>query len=435
MKNLPAAASKAHMNRILLLLPLLSGLAASAADAPLTESFARGGLPNFFAKLERGETVRIGYLGGSITAQEGWRPKSLKWFQQQYPKAAISEINAAIGGTGSDLGVFRVRHDVLDFKPDLLFVEFAVNDGGASPEQIYRCMEGIVRQTWRDNPAADICYVYTIAGNMLDTLKKEELPRSYTAMETIAAHYGIPSINMGLPVARLERDGKLIFKGKKPKTDEEKAALGDKILFSDDGVHPFPETGHQVYLEAIARGMALIKPAGRVAPHPLSAPFTADNWEQAKLVPLSQAKLSAGWTQLDFATNKFAKGYSKRLPELWKANQPGETIQFKFRGISAGVYDLLGPDCGQVIVTLDDKKPSVRPRFDAYCTYHRLASLSIGSNLTNAVHTVKLEIHPDQPDKAKILSQRNEKIDKPERFNDRAWYAGALMLIGDLVKE
>ena len=414
---------------------LAACLSLPAAENQLAECAPRTGLPNFYAKLEHGDTVRIGYLGGSITAQDGWRPKTLKWFQQQYPKATISEINAAIGGTGSDLGVFRLRHDVLEFKPDLLFVEFAVNDGGASPEQIYRCMEGIVRQTWRDNPATDICYVYTIAGNMLDTLKKEELPRSYAAMEKIAEHYGIPTINMGLAVARLEKDGKLIFKGKKPKTDEEKAALGDKILFSDDSVHPFPDTGHQVYLESIVRGMALIKPAGKVAPHKVGEPFTADNWEQAKLVPLSQAKLSAGWTKLDFATNKFAKGYSKRLPELWKANQPGETIQFKFRGISASVYDLLGPDCGQVIVTLDDKKPSIRPRFDAYCTYHRLASLGIGSNLTNTVHTVKLEIHPDQPDKAKILSQRNEKIDKPERFNDRAWYAGALMLIGDLVNE
>ncbi len=417
------------------ILLLAACLPLSAAEAPLAECAPRAGLPNFFAKLERGDTVRIGYLGGSITAQDGWRPKTLKWFQEQYPKATISEINAAIGGTGSDLGVFRLRQDVLDFKPDLLFVEFAVNDGGAAPEQIYRCMEGIVRQTWRADPTTDICYVYTIAGNMLDTLKQEELPRSYAAMEKVAEHSSIPSINMGLAVARLEKAGQLIFKGEKPKTDEEKAALGNKILFSEDGVHPYLDTGHQVYLESIVRGMARIKTVGHPGPHKLGEPFVADNWEQAKLVPLSRAKLSAGWIRLDPATDSLAKRFSSRLPEMWKANQPGETIQFKFRGTSAAIYDLVGPDCGQVIVTLDDQKPSLRPRFDAYCTYHRLASLAIGSELTNAVHTVRLEIHPDQPDKVKILSQRSEKIDKPERFNDRAWYAGALMLIGDLVNE
>ena len=409
-------------------------LPAFAADPQLLECAPRAGLPNFFAKLERGDTLRIAYLGGSITAQDGWRPKTLKWFQQQYPKASLSEINAAIGGTGSDLGVFRLRQDVLDQKPDLLFVEFAVNDSGASPEQIYRCMEGIVRQTWRDHPATDVCYVYTIAQNMLDMLKQEKLPRSCAAMEKVAEHYGIPSINMGLEVARLEKGGRLVFKGNKPKTDEEKAALGDRILFSPDAVHPFTDSGHQLYLEAVARGMALTKPVGQPGPHKLGAPFVADNWEEAKLVPLSRAKLSTGWTKLDARTNNLAKSFGKRLPELWKVNLPGETLEFRFRGTAVSIYDLLGPDCGQVIVTLDDKKPSLRPRFDAYCTYHRLASLAIGSNLTNAVHTVKLELHPDQPDKAKILSQRNEKIDNPKRFDDRAWYAGALMLIGDLVE-
>jgi lysophospholipase L1-like esterase len=414
---------------------LAIGLSLPAGETQLAECVPRVGLPNFFAKLDRGNTVRIGYLGGSITAQVGWRPKTLKWFQQQYPRATISEINAAIGGTGSDLGVFRLRHDVLEFKPDLLFVEFAVNDGGAAPEQIHRCMEGIIRQTWRDNPATDICFVYTLEGQMLDTLKEDKLPRSYAAMEQLAEHYGIPSINLGLAVARLEKAGKLVFKGKKPVTEEEQAALGDKILFSEDGVHPFPDTGHQVYLESIVRGMALIKPASKPAPHKLGEPFAADNWEQAKLVPLSRAQLSSGWTRLDPVTNKLAKTFGPRLPELWKANRPGETIQFKFRGTSASIFDLVGPDCGQVIVTLDNQPPAIRPRFDAFCTYHRLASLGIGADLTNIVHTVKLEIHPDQPDKVKILSQRNEKMDHSERFNDRAWYAGALMLVGDLVNE
>ncbi|MGP8237189.1 MAG: SGNH/GDSL hydrolase family protein, partial [Limisphaerales bacterium] len=115
--------------------------------APAVECHAREGLPNFFAKLNAGGEVKIAYLGGSITAQEGWRPLTLRWFQEHFPSARISQINAAIGGTGSDLGVFRLKHDVLDQNPDLLFVEFAVNDGGAPTPQIERCMEGIVRQT------------------------------------------------------------------------------------------------------------------------------------------------------------------------------------------------------------------------------------------------------------------------------------------------
>jgi hypothetical protein len=231
-----------------LLLPLLfiTTLARGADDLlPALECLPRGGLPNFFAKLDTpGADVRIAYLGGSITAQEGWRPKTLAYFQKTWPGAKVSQINAAIGGTGSDLGVFRLKHDVLDHKPDLLFVEFAVNDGGQPPERIYRTMEGIVRQTWRAQPSCDICFVYTVTDTLIPPLYEGKFPRAASAMERVAEHYGIPSIHMGVEVARLAKEGKLILKAKKPTTDEERAKVGDKMLFSPDGVHPYPETGH-----------------------------------------------------------------------------------------------------------------------------------------------------------------------------------------------
>lgn len=411
--------------------PILAGPDELAAAAECRE---RGGLPNVLEKLKSGAEVRVAYLGGSITAQDGWRPKTLHWLRQQFPAAKLSEINAAIGGTGSDLGVFRLKHDVLERHPDLLFVEFAVNDGGAPPRQIYRCLEGIVRQTWKHNPATDICFVYTLAGNMLQTLQEGRFPRSASAMEKVAGHYGIPSIHMGLDVARLEQAGKLIFKGDQPKTDAEKTALGDKILFSPDAVHPYPDTGHQLYLEAVVRSLAKIRQVGQPGPHALPAPFAADHWERAQMLPLSRARLSPGWRQLEPASDRLAKSFGDRLPGLWEARSPGESVSFRFRGTTVRIYDLLGPDCGQVTVAVDDRPPVVKPRFDAYCTYHRLASLSVAEDLPDTVHTVKLTLHPEPPDKARILSQRGEKIDDPKRFAGTAWYAGGLLLIGELVE-
>jgi hypothetical protein len=401
--------------------------------APAEESHARGGLPNFFARLKAGQETRIAYFGGSITAQEGWRPKTLKWFQGQYPQAKISQINAAIGGTGSDLGVFRLQRDVLDQQPHLVLVEFAVNDGGSSPEQIYRCMEGIVRQIWRANPECDIAFVYTLAGGMLAELQGGFYPRAASAMEKLAEHYQIPTIHMGLEVARLEKAGQLIFKGDQPKTDAEKQALAGKILFSPDSVHPYPETGHQVYLEAVVRGMEKIRVSGQPGPHRLGQPLVADNWEAARMVPLAKAEFSPGWQKLDPATNKVAKSFANRLPQLWLASQPGQSVTFKFKGTSAAIYDLVGPDGGQVQVTVDDQKPVKRARFDSYCTYHRLAKTELASNLPNGVHTVKVELLAEPLDKAKILSQRNEKIDRPERFAPLNWYAGEILVVGELV--
>lgn len=416
----------------LLLAPCAGELAAPLV--PAVECRERSGLPNFFAKLESGSEVSVAYLGGSITAQEGWRPKTLAWFREKFPAAKIREINAAIGGTGSDLGVFRLRQDVLAQKPDLLFVEFAVNDSGAEPARIHRAMEGIVRQTWRDNPATDICYVYTLTGDMIETLKAGQFPRAASAMEKVADHYGIPSIHMGLEVALLEKAGKLVFKGEKPKTEAERKALEGKILFSPDAVHPYPDSGHQIYLEAVVRSMAKIQTVGKGGSHALSAPLVADNWEAAKLIPLSRARLSAGWQRLDSTNHTLARSFSNRLPGLWKASQPGESVAFRFRGTTALIYDLMGPDCGQVLVAVDDGPPAVQPRFDSYCTYHRLNTLSVCEGLPDSVHTVKITIHPDQPDKARILSQRNEKIDDPKRFDATCWYAGAILLLGDWVE-
>jgi hypothetical protein len=64
------------MQKPLLALFLSICLIAVAAEVPLVEYSPRGGLSNVLSKLERGEAVRVAYLGGSITAQDGWRPKT-----------------------------------------------------------------------------------------------------------------------------------------------------------------------------------------------------------------------------------------------------------------------------------------------------------------------------------------------------------------------
>lgn len=427
------------MLRSLLFLSFLTSTLSAANDLPLVpaqECRPRNGLPNFFAKANTaGANIKIGYLGGSITAQNGWRPKTLAHFQKTYPQADFSEINAAIGGTGSDLGVFRIKQDVLNHKPDLLFVEFAVNDGGAQPEQIFRCMEGIVRQTWKALPDCDICFVYTLTQALAPSMIEGKFQRSASAMEKIADHYGIPTIHMGMEVAKLAKEGKLEWRAKLPKTDEEKKTLEGKFVFAPDSVHPHVETGHELYLAAVVRSLDPIVAASKSpAPHTLAAPFIATNYEQAQLLPITAATLSPGFKLLDPKTDDFGKRWASRMTTLHKGSLPGETITFKFKGTRCSIYDIVGPDCGQVIATLDDQPSKIVPRFDAHCTYHRLGTTVIGSDLEDKVHTVKLEIHPDQPDKAAILAKNGNKIDKPERFNATAFYPGAILLVGEVVR-
>jgi len=425
--------------RLLVPLVLVSASFASEPELALVEArecLPRQGLPNFLAKAKTpGAEIKVAYFGGSITAQQGWRPKSLAHFQKTWPQAKFSEINAAIGGTGSDLGVFRLKQDVLDQKPDLLFVEFAVNDGGAAPEQIFRCMEGIVRQTWAALPECDICFVYTLTKDLAPAMFNGMFQRSASAMEKIADHYGIPSIHMAMEVAKLANEGKLIWDAPLPKTAEEKAALGDKVVFAPDNVHPHPETGHELYLQAIMRSLDPIITASRkVGPHSMPEPFVAEHYQAAKLLPVSLATLSPGFALADSTTVPFPKAYLTTMPNLHAAKKPGESLMFRFKGTYAAIYDLIGPECGQVTITVDEQAPRVVPRFDGYCTYHRRATFLIARNLADAVHTVKVELHSEQPDKEKILAQRNAKMDKPERFDGTAFYPGALLLVGELVE-
>jgi len=404
------------------------------SSKPLAECMVRGGIPNVLAKLEQGEAVRIVYLGGSITnANDGWRPQSLEWFQEQYPNAKLEGINAAISGTGSDLAAFRLKQDVLTYEPDLLFVEFAVNDGWTSDGRIQRAMEGVVRQTWRARPSCDIVFVHTIHSGMLKELQAGELPHTVKSHEIVADHYGIPSVLFGLEVARLEREGKLIFTANWPQTEAEKAALEGKILFSADGAHPYAD-GHALYVQALARSIAKMKDVGRHGPHALPQPLFTDNYEHVTLTPVSKSKLSSGWRKLDPAKDPTAKEFSKELPEVWMAEKPGETITVRFLGTSLMVFDAVGPDCGQIIVTVDDRKPRIVPRFDAWCEWHRVYCFTAAADLLDGLHTVKMEIDSQQPDKAAFLAERGVTMDDPKRYDGTRWYVGSLLITGDIME-
>ena len=190
------------------------GLFAAPDEVEMKESVpftVRGGLPNFAAKLKAGEPVTIVYFGGSITEQNGWRVQSADFLRQLYPNSKISPVNAAIGGTGSDLGAFRLAHDALTYKPDLVFVECAVNDGGAKPERIRKAMEGIVRQIRKALPECDICFVYTITKANIKDYQAGKLPASASIMEGIAEYYKFPTVNISYEVAKLEKEGKLVM--------------------------------------------------------------------------------------------------------------------------------------------------------------------------------------------------------------------------------
>lgn len=254
-------------------------------------------------------------------------------------------------------------------------------------------------------------------------------------MEQVAEHYGIPSIHLAMDVVRLAKEGKLVWAGTLPGTEAEKAALGDKLVFAADSVHPYPETGHELYLQAIVRSLKPIAEAPNgVGPHILKPPLVATNLEHAKLIAIEPAMLSKGFAPIDLKTDDEFKYFSARLKSLYRGPHPGDAITFKFKGTCAAIYDVIGPSSSQVTVTLDQEPPRVVSRFDRWCSGYRLAVVPIGTDLPDVVHTVKVEVHADEPDRPRILVRHSKSFDQPERFKGTNFYPGAILLVGTLVK-
>lgn len=414
---------------------LLSGRVPAAPPelrpVPAQQQQLRGGLGNVLQKLRRGDDVRIAWLGGSITAAAGWRVKTREWFADQYPDSRVTEIHAAIGGTGSDLGVFRVQRDALRHDPDLLFVEFAVNDGNAPAGRIWQAMEGIVRQAWRHDPQLDVCFVYTYRVGFEEDLRNGFCPSAAAAMEMLAEHYGIPSVNFAKRIVEQESAGQLVFQA-------DEAPPGDIVHFSKDGVHPL-DGGHQIYADLVAEAVQSMAELPAVDHgSKLNEPFVEDHWEAAKMVSVDASMLTADWERLT-ETDTLQQRFGDRMGQLWQAEQAGARIRFRFRGSTVKLYDLLGPDGGQVLVTLDGvqrEKPVAR--FDSYCTYHRIATLTVASGLDpNAEHEVTIEIHPEQPDRSSVAFrlQDPEQELRSEKYQGTRIRCSQILVLGDVITE
>ncbi len=409
----------------------------------------RQGIGNVLKKIRAGEEVVVAYLGGSITSMNGWRNMTTDWLKETYPNAKFKEIHAAIGGTGSALGVFRVGWDALRHDPDLLFIEFATNDSAAQPSQIWKNMEGIVRQTWKKDPTTDIVFTYTITGSMKKEYLEGNCNRAASAMEMLADHYGIPSINFGPRVAALLAQDKLVMGAKDietavPKQDPEydrkvkELLKNDKrLLFANDSVHPRQE-GHLLYRASITNGFTQMKdtwkkPSNHAAK--LATPFVEDNMENAKMVEITPDMLSGSWTKLPQTDGKM-KSFSKRMGQIWAATTPGDTLKFKFKGTHCCIYDLLGPDGGQVWITVDGKKKkSPSPRFDSYCTYHRISTLWVYSG-KDGEHTVEITVDKDQPSRQSVAFRLKdpEKELAAEKYQGTKFWASKIQIVGDLIK-
>jgi hypothetical protein len=223
-------------------------------------------------------------------------------------------------------------------------------------------------------------------------------------MELLAAHYDIPSINVALKTVELARAGKLVYQSAEP-------TPSGVIRFSSDGVHPLDE-GHQIYTDVIAAAVRQMADSKPIDHQPsLASTFVADHWQAAKMVPIAQPMLSGSWRELS-PGDELQRRFGERMGTLWESGKPGSRLSFKFRGSIARLYDLVGPDGGQVVVTVDGvERPKPVPRFDSYCTSHRIATLPRGSTQIRFIRS------PSKSTRISPIARRWRFVCKTRRWN------------------
>lgn len=270
-------------------MPATSAAASSASGVPSGSAAATPSFADFDRRAKAGERLSVVFFGASLTwganasdpPLTSYRGNVANWLEAKYPQAHFTFHDAAIGGTGSQLGVFRFNRDVLAKKPDLIFLDFSANDSiyDAAPETM-ASYESLVRRAVVDAHAPLVIVIFpfrwdTAAGTT------EKMKRRDAHIE-LAKAYNVPVGDA------IELSQKLV----KESNPDPNITL-DKI-WEFDGVHPgdagykvFADAAWAGFLDGIAKNMTCSAPAKMI---------WADTYMANARVRISSlGKLPQGW--------------------------------------------------------------------------------------------------------------------------------------------
>ncbi len=330
---------------------------------------------------------RVVFIGGSITEMDGYRPMVMNSLVARFPDTEFNFTNAGISSTCSHTGAFRLPSDVLSHKPDLLFVEFAVNDdqdAAHSYEDALRGMEGVIRSARSSLPQVDIVITYFVNPSMLEKVQNGEVPTSIAAHDAVAKHYNISTCNVAVELANQIAEGKTSW-----------AIYG--------GVHPKP-AGNRIaanLIEDVFRqtrfSLADAKSASRqtFAPHPLPPPIDPTSFWRGRFLPRDAISMGSGWSFVEPHWKDINGSFRDRFAgrPLSVATIPEAELQVAFSGTAIGLFVLAGPDAGVVEFSIDDgdwHAADLYHRFSKGLHYPRTVVLKSG--LEDGPHQMKLRV-------------------------------------------
>jgi lysophospholipase L1-like esterase len=93
--------------------------------------FYRGSLVSnsaaFMTRLQANQPQKIVVYGTSLTANGSWVGSMTTWLQTKFP-GLVTTVNSGLSGKSSYEGVLQLQTKVINQAPDVVFIEFAIND-------------------------------------------------------------------------------------------------------------------------------------------------------------------------------------------------------------------------------------------------------------------------------------------------------------------
>lgn len=180
-------------------------------------------------KARNGEDVTIAYIGGSITegynagTTEIYAKLSCDYFRETYATTGqVNYVNAGLSGTPSLLGLIRSDRDIFEAKPDIVFIEFAVND--AQDNQNKSAFESLLRKALMQEQEPAVVLLFSVT---------EDGYTCQSNMQLIGMNYELPMISVPNAIHPEFEAGRMTWKD-----------------WANDGSHP-NKNGQKLYSEFI----------------------------------------------------------------------------------------------------------------------------------------------------------------------------------------
>jgi lysophospholipase L1-like esterase len=159
-----------------------------------------------------GHSVPSGYFtGGVVNTLAAYPHLFFKFLKENYPKAVVNCITTSIGGEQSEQGAKRFKDDVLCMKPDLIFIDYALNDRGIGLERADAAWRSMINEALDNN--IKLVLMTPTPDLREDILDENAKLAGYTNMiKNLGKEFDVPVVDVYARFKKLKQDGEDLSK-------------------------------------------------------------------------------------------------------------------------------------------------------------------------------------------------------------------------------